>query len=89
MEFDDTRRSISSDDGFVFAFGISDFGGVETSPDTYLDYGTLVAQYEQWNMTSRSFLPINTRKCLLSDFGLDPTGKVDNQTFFDANPIQT
>ena len=71
----------------MFAFGISTFADRDNSTDQSLDYGTLVAQYEQWNLTSRTFEPIATRPCTLADFGLGDEKQPD-QAFFDANPIQ-
>lgn len=71
QEFDEKLKVISSQDGLTFAFGISTFADRDNSTDQSLDYGTLVAQYESWNLTSRNFEPIATRPCQLADFGLD------------------
>ena len=76
QEFDENLISISSENGFTFAFGISTFADKDTSTDQSLDFGTLVAQYEKWDLTSRTFEPIATRPCQLSDFGIDDQTKL-------------
>lgn len=84
LEFDETRRSIGTQDGFTFAFGIGSLEKEATGIDQWADYGTLKAQYETWNLTSREFETVKTRPCTLADFGLAD----GEQTFYDVNPIQ-
>ena len=55
----------------TFAFGI--IPGYEENKEQGddLDYGSLRSFYEIWDQTGEKRIEVPTRKCVMSDFGLD------------------